>query len=309
MELGVVMLYTSIKWRTCAMSVFVVLWVLLLAGVSGASEAKNTAKSAAFLEAQALMQAKKYKAAAKTITNAQKNGEDTIDMSLMLTSAYAARIGQVGKLKQLGLAKKIKASGEHSLKLAPDHIGALSGLIQFHLQAPAIAGGDKGEARKLITRMIRLKPVRGHMLMANLAFQEENFVEAEAHINKATAIAPDNTNIMLVKGSGLVAQKRYTQALDVFEACLEVDPQNQDCRYQIGKTAQVAQIEHEKGKAAFAQFIKTGHDNKNYLAHAHYRLGKIHAQTDDATAAKTHYQMAVDIADLQPAKKALAALE
>ncbi|MBL4853662.1 MAG: hypothetical protein JKY25_05425 [Robiginitomaculum sp.] len=282
-----------------------VLCLLFLAGVAQANEIK----SAAYIEAQTSMKAENYKQAAKIITKAQKNGEDNIGMSLLLTNAYAARINQVGKLKQLGLAKKIKASTEHSLKLAPENIGALEGLIQFHLQAPGIAGGDKDEARKLIARMMELKPVRGHVIMATLSAREEKFSEAETHINKALAIDPTNTKTLLAKGSGLGQRERYAEAIGVFETCLEHEPDNQDCRYLIGKTAQVGKVEYEKGKAAFDEFIKTGHENKTYMAHAHYRLGNIFAQTDDPATAKTHYQKAVDIAGIKPAKKALAAME
>ncbi len=301
--------HVNLKPFTHTYAILAALCLLFLVGISQANEIKTQVKSAAYIEARSLMKAENYKQAAKTITKAQKNGEDTIDMSLMLTNAYASRINQVGKLKQLGLAKKIKASTEHSLKLAPNHIGALEGLIQFHLQAPGIAGGDKDEARKLIARMMELKPVRGHVIMATLSTKEEKFAEAEAHINKALAIDPTNTKTLLAKGSGLGQQERYAEAIGVFETCLEHEPENQDCRYLIGKTAQVGKVEYEKGKAAFAQFIKIGHDNKDYIAYAHYRLGKIFAQTDDKTTAKTHYQMAVDLAGLKPAKKALAALQ
>ncbi|PHS42442.1 MAG: hypothetical protein COA91_00360 [Robiginitomaculum sp.] len=297
--------HVNLKPFTRTYAVLAILLLLFMATIAQGEEVK----SAAFLKAQSLMKVENYKAAAKTITKAQKNGEDTIDMSLMLTNTYAARIGQVGALKKLGLAKKIKASTEHSLKLDPNHIGALEGLIQFHLQAPGIAGGDKDEARKLAARMIVLKPVRGHVLLATLSAKQEKFAEAEQHINKALAIDPTNTQTLLAKASGLGQQERYIESITVFETCLEHEPENQDCRYLIGKTAQVAKIEYEKGKAAFAKFIEIGHDNKEYIAYAHYRLGKIYAQTDDETTAKTHYQLAVNIADLKPAKKALAAME
>jgi len=290
---------------TRAYAILAVLCLLFLTGISQANEIK----SAAYIEAQTLMKTENYKGAAKIITKAQKNGEDTIDMSLMLTNVYAARINQVGMLKKLGLAKKIKASTEHSLQLEPDNTNALGGLIQFHMQAPGVAGGDKAEARKLIARMIKLKPVRGHVLMANLAALEEKFAEAEQHINKAIELDPDNVNALLTKGVGLMQQERYVEAIETFEKCLALEPQNQNCRYQVGKASQTGKIQYAKGKAAFEHFIKTGHENKEYLANAHLRLGNIFAQMDDKTTAKTHYQTAIKIANRKNAKKALAALE
>lgn len=267
------------------------------------------AKSASYLKAETFMKAEDYKSAAKVITKAQGNGEDNIEMSLLLTDAYAARVEQVGAMSKLGVAKKIKASMEHSLELAPGNKSALIGITEFHLQAPGIAGGSKTEARKYIQQIIELFPQRGHMMMAKLAAAEDNAEEMQTHLAKAIAIDPKNTDVLLGKGSLEVDQEKYAEAIKTYEACLVVESDNMDCRYQIGKTSQVGKIEYAKGKQAFNDFIAMHTENKNYLAYAHYRLGNIHKQEGDKAAAKTQYQLAVDVDGLKKAKKALRKLK
>lgn len=266
-------------------------------------------KSEAYQKAETLMKAENYKSAAKIITKAQGSGEDNIDMSLLLTDVYAGRVEQVGALSKLGVAKKIKASMEHSLELAPNNKSALIGIAEYHLQAPGIAGGSKAEARKYILQMIELYPQRGHMMMAKLAAAEDNADEMQTHLTKALAIDPNNTDVLLGKGALEVTQENYTAAIATYETCLVVENANRDCRYQIGKTSQVGEIEYAKGKKAFKDFITMHVDNKNYLAYAHYRLGNIYKQEGDKAAAKAQYQLAVDVDGLKKAKKALQSLK
>ena len=258
------------KRRNAVLAVFV---IMMMAISVFAYADENT--SEAYERAHTLVKSEEYKSAAKIITKAQKQGEDTIEMSLLLTEAYAGRIDQVGQLKKMGLAKKIKISMEHSLKLDPENLDAMDGLVQFHQQAPGIVGGDKKIARSLIEKIAKKDTLRGHIMRAEMASIDKN----------------------------------YPLALTNFEACIRIKPEELKCQYQIGKMAQLGDFEHEKGKAAFLGVIKTGHENKSYIAHAHYRLGHLYKQTGDKDSARKQYELAVTVDDLKDAKKALEELK
>lgn len=266
-------------------------------------------KSQAYEDARTLMDKENFKPAIAEIISAQEGGEDTIDMSLLLTEAYAGRIDQVGQFKKMKLAKKIKKSTQHSLELDPNNLDALEGLIQFHIQAPGIVGGDKAEAHKLLTRLTELKPARGYMLSAQLLMEEDKVAEANAYIEKALVLDPMNTDVLASKAGLEVEQGQYSAAISTYESCLAIENDNWNCRYQLGKASQVGKVKHDKGIAAFLAFIENGNTNKNYLAYAHYRLGNIYNQTGDNKAAKKHYQLAVEIDNLKKAKKALAGMK
>ncbi len=295
-----------ITWEIFKLRDFVQAVVVLFATLSFTFFAQaSEAKSEAYMKAQEFMKSENYKSAAKVITKAQESGEDNIEMSLLLTDVYASRVGQVGAMSKLGVAKKIKASMEHSLELSPENESALIGISEFHLQAPGIAGGSKTEARKYITKIIELYPQRGHVLMAKLAVAEDNTAEMKTHLEKAVALNPNNTRVLLDKGLLEAEQKNYAEAIATFETCLQIENDNMDCHYQIGKTSQVGKVDYEKGKKAFQDFISMHIENKNYLAYAHYRLGNIYQQEGDKAAAKAEYQLAVDVDGLKKAKKAL----
>ena len=267
------------------------------------------ADSAAFTSARALIDKQEFKPAIKIIKKAQEGGEDNIDMSLLMSEALAGRVDQVGKLKQLGVAKKIKKSMQHSLTLAPNNLDALEGLVQFHLQAPGIAGGDKKQAALLVEKIMAIDALRGHRLSATLAGNAEDYGKAREHLNKAMVLAPDDADVYLGLGSIDLLEKKYDQAIASYEKCLERAPDNITCKYQMAKACQIGNVQLEKGKAAFTAIIDSGQDDKNYLAYSHYRLGEIYKQEGDKAAAKKHYELAVQANDIKPAKEALKALK
>ncbi len=262
--------HSIFKRRNAVLAIFVIMMMVI--SIFAHADAN---KSEAYEKAHTLVKSEEYKSAAKIITKAQKQGEDTIEMSLLLTEAYAGRIDQVGQLKKMGLAKKIKISMEHSLELDPENLDAMEGLVQFHMRAPGIVGGDKKIARNLIEKIAKKDVLRGHILRGKMAFIE----------------------------------KEYPLAMTHYEACVRVKPEELNCQYQIGKMAQLGNFEHEKGKAAFLSFIKTGHENKTYIAHANYQLGLLYQQTADMDAARKHLELAVKIDGLKEAKKTLEGLK
>ncbi len=283
----------------------------LLFGLSivfgGVAHAAN--ESAAFTSAQALMERQEFKPAIKIIEKAQGNGEDNIGMSLLMSEALAGRVDQVGKLKQLGVAKKIKKSMEHSLTLAPNNLDALEGLVQFHLQAPSIAGGDKKEAALLVEKIMALDALRGHSLSATIAGNAEDYDKAREHLNKAMALAPDDADVYIGLGSIDLLEAKYDQAIASYEKCLERAPDNITCKYQMAKACQIGNVQLEKGKAAFTAIIDSGQDDKDYLAYSYYRLGEIYKQEGDNDAAKKQYELALSVKDIKPAEKALKELQ
>lgn len=80
---------------------------------------------------------------------------------MALAEALAAEAGQAGLLRQLPLARRIRKALETAVDLAPRDPDALNALLQFHLLAPAIAGGSEGTARQIAARIAAINPARG----------------------------------------------------------------------------------------------------------------------------------------------------
>ncbi len=300
--------------RRCRPLASVVAGLFLLLAPSGAmlsvaQEAVVSEAVSSYPEIDALMQSENYKEAIKTINAAQDKGDDSFELNQLLVESLFMRMSQVGMLKQKGLASKLKAAMEHSLELKPNDAQALDNLAQFHIQAPKIAGGDKAEAARLVTALKGVDPVKGHLSAALLAATDDDYEASIAELDKALAINPKNGELYEYKGVVLLLLEDYDAAMDAFTTCTLYDPENAKCSIQLGLAAKRGDIPTEDGVQAMQKYIATEPDNRKNLAYAHYHLGNLYAQTGDKSKARSHYEQAISIKDINSAKKALAALD
>lgn len=62
---------------------------------------------------------------------------------LELAGAYGSKAMKASPVRQATLAKKAKSSLEAALAVDPSGVEARIGLIQFHMMAPGIMGGNR----------------------------------------------------------------------------------------------------------------------------------------------------------------------
>lgn len=131
---------------------------------------------------------------------------------------------QMGMFSKLSLARRFKKEAELALRLDPNNIDANQDLMEFHLDAPGIVGGDKDKAAELAERMVRVNPVRGYLFKFEFASHEKRTGELEPLLKQAIDADPKSyvarmeaTNFYLSKGAtGLAqAEEHATQALHI----------------------------------------------------------------------------------------------
>ncbi len=276
---------------------------------SSEASAENIQESQTYLQAKSLMDSGDYKKAIDVLLVAQKNGEDRFEISQLLVESYQGRIDQVGILKKRGLAIKMRKSMEHSLSLRPDDIQVRKDLIRFHLNAPGAVGGSKDEARELIQGIPDITESNILIYEAQISQAENDNAGAMVHLKQALTLEPQNAGALTLKGNIQIESENYADALLTFETCTDFHPNNMGCRYLIGKVAHVGNIDVLKGIQALESFISSDYDGEALRAHAHYRLGDLYAESDQAEKAKTEYEKAISINGLEKAKAALSQLD
>lgn len=130
----------------------------------------------------------------------------------------------LGMFSKLSLARRFKKEAELALRLDPNNIDANQDLMEFHLDAPGIVGGDKNKAAELAERMVRVNPVRGYLLKFEIASHEKRTGELESLLKQAIDADPKSyvarmtaTDFYLPRGTaGLaLAEEQATQALHI----------------------------------------------------------------------------------------------
>lgn len=130
----------------------------------------------------------------------------------------------LGMFSKLSMARRFKKEAELALRLDPNNIDANQDLMEFHMDAPGIVGGDKNKATELADRMVHINPVRGYLLKFELASHEKRTDELEPLLKQAVDADPKSyearmtaTDFYLRKGTAGLAQaeEHATQALHI----------------------------------------------------------------------------------------------
>lgn len=206
--------------------------------------------------------------------------------------------------KQAMLGPKMKSAWEKAVELDPKTVDARESLIQYYLQAPAIAGGSVDKAKEIANEIVKLKPAEGHRQLGNIYYKEKQYQEAEKEFIAMAKADP-------AYASGLsnyyINQKQYDKAFALFEEALKKNPEDMLATYQIGKTSALSGQRLERGEACLKKYL-TYQPQKNEPSHAgaNMRLAQIMEKGGKKVEAKKLYETALKAdATLKEAKEGL----
>lgn len=131
----------------------------------------------------------------------------------LIASIYGRKAESASIFSQLGLARRFKKEAEATIELNPLHIDARLGLMEFHLRAPGIAGGDKKKADQYINEIMRIDPSRGYLAQARKARIEKETAQLESLYLKAMEANPKSYEAHMTAANFFAnAQQKYDLA-------------------------------------------------------------------------------------------------
>jgi tetratricopeptide (TPR) repeat protein len=160
--------------------------------------------------------------AQKAVSLDPKNAEFQAALADAVGSKLSA--ASVGMFERMSLARRFKREAELALQLDPNNIDANEDLMEFHLDAPGLVGGDKKKATELADRMVHINPVRGYLMKVEIATHEKRTMEVEPLLQQAISADPRNyfartqaANFYLSKGdAGMTqAEEQAKQAIHI----------------------------------------------------------------------------------------------
>ena len=114
------------------------------------------------------------------------------DCHCQLAVLYGREAIRASIFRRPGLATDLKKAAELALKLDPGHIEARRVLIEFHLIAPGILGGDKKKARVLAEEIATIDPSLGYISQARIAHEERQASRQEDLLKKSVEANPQS---------------------------------------------------------------------------------------------------------------------
>ena len=245
---------------------------------------------------RARLQAGKAEAAVASAEKAVKLAPKNAQGQYWLGNAYGSRIGEVGMMSKMSMAPKLRDAFESTVALEPGNLDAREALLEYYLQAPAIAGGGNDKAVFQAKEIAKRDAARGHLAQARIYLNEENANAALKSYEAAYAAKPDNADIRLALGIAYQQSKRWADAYRHFRAWTKADPKASQAWYQIGRTGVLSGLQLEEGIAALQIYLKlprTGNEPQNQ--HAYYRMGQLYAKAGQKASARAAFENALKL--------------
>ena len=162
--------------------------------------------------------------------------------------------------------------------------------------------GEYAEARRKYREMQIAYPenLEAHLGMARIEMLTGRSKQAEQILTDLVKDHPDSTAVRISIGQMYAQQEKFDEAIRAFEEACEIDPENQDCRYELGVAfARVGNYDQALSNLSFSVGEPAAHYNIGYI---------LHEQGRDADAAEW-FQNALSLhPDHQTADKSKAML-
>lgn len=230
---------------------------------------------------------------------------------LWMGKVLAEEIERVMLFAKLPLAKQLLAHFERAAELDPLSVPAHTALARFHLEAPAMAGGDGERLQHYIDRLHVLDPAAGHRMEARRYRRLNDPAAAERELRLALAAAPLEAENHLDLGALMLQLERPEEALSLLRRAVSLAPRPGEAHFRLAEAAlQVASPPLQEARDALLAYVQLhpSHDQPG-LGDAWFQLGRIEQALGDEAAARAGYRRALQESPKhQQAKRALQAL-
>jgi len=239
---------------------------------------------------------------------AQQRPEDP-ELRFWAGRAHGARARtETSRMRQASEARRAKRLFEATLGLDPKHLGARLALVRFHLDAPALVGGSRAEARRLAKDLTRRNVHAGHRAWAAIYEKEERWSEAAGAYRSAIQSGPGEEEPYLRLIWLHQRRKSFNHALRVASQLSKAIPESVLGFYEAGRTSAFSGLQLEEGKAALSRYLEhRPRPSEPPLSLAHFHLGMIHRHEGHNDLAGTQFRRALTLdPQLEEARRNLA---
>jgi tetratricopeptide (TPR) repeat protein len=215
----------------------------------------------------------------------------------LLGRLFGEKADRCGWFCALSFAKKARKEFEAAVQLDERNFAAMQALIEFDCSAPGLAGGGEDKARPEIAKLSALDPAEGHYAAGNCRRQKKDNETADLEFRKALALHPKSADLVYDIGDHYMKHNQPDGLRLVIEEGERVAPS--DLRGDFYRAVVFAMEKKNDGGATklFREYLAKAPKRNNYpsRAMAHYWLGRIQENQNDAVSAKREYKEALNL--------------
>ncbi|MEM1080993.1 MAG: tetratricopeptide repeat protein [Pseudomonadota bacterium] len=221
-------------------------------------------------------------------------------------------LDESGRFSSLRIARAVRDDFEQAHQLDPDYARAQMGLMQFHLNAPAIAGGRDDRAELMKTLLAESAPDELTVFEAERLVADGDAVAAipmlEALGDRAVLSDP---HWVVVQSQLLLAQGRIEQSISLMEQALQHFPLHAGLWFERGRVAAETGQNPARGLEAMLQYQALPHWPEDPAPDVTWwRIGQLQLALGrrEGAVEAWRYVLALN-PSFEPAQQALSALE
>lgn len=230
--------------------------------------------------------------------------EKAVNANVNCAEAYYVRGVIMGRqasgsiFSALSYAEKSVNSLTKAVELRPDSIKYRKGLMQFHISAPSIAGGDLDIAKVQIEKIRQIDAKLGLEAEINYELSQDNDVLAEALLQQAKQTYKDIPDFFFQAGMFQQRQENYQAAFEELTAAISKNAETQEsvvakynALYQLGRTSVLGENNINAGIEALNEYISESPDLDGLAPKpwAEFRLANLMSLNSQKLEAKTIY--------------------
>lgn len=245
----------------------------------------------------------------RAIQNCQKaiNIDPNIsEYHLWLGRAYGDKADDSNPFSAWGLAKKVAASFERAVQLAPGSVAARNDLAEFYSSAPGVAGGGDDKARRIAAETEHIDPAAAANMRAQFALKDKDYQRAEQEERKAIEASGNAAQYWLELARIISKQKDWMR----FESA--ISKSFSAAKHRPLDTFNAADLMISNGRnlegaiKLMNEYLAGPMDEEGPAFRAHFLIGRAYEKLGNKTSAANEYRQALALASgFRPAREAL----
>ncbi len=146
------------------------------------------------------------------------DGQNSVDHD-WLGRAVGEKASHASFLTAYSLGKQSRSEFEAAVKLNGNNVDALVDVGNFYQQAPSIVGGGTDKAQAIAAQLDKLNPGQAHLLRANIAEGQKDYVTAEKELKSAIAASPHPADLWTNLAGFYQHRSRWTDFDSAIQSC------------------------------------------------------------------------------------------
>ncbi len=171
-------------------------------------------------------QFREYDGAEENLEKAVGLAPNNAEYHFTLGRIYGVQAQRASIFSKLSYAGKVKNEFLRAVELAPENVSYRTGLINYYLMAPGIAGGSVSKAKEHAAELLTRNAYAGRVAMGQIAAYEKDYVAAEREYLAAIQADPSKSSAYNLLGYLYLTLQRPDDAIAQFTQYAKRFPQD-----------------------------------------------------------------------------------